>query len=68
MSVLDLTVGSALDRKLTEVYHQVDTPLWQDLIKSLDKQVVDVGYTGHESTRITFKSEEDKLLFILRWS
>jgi hypothetical protein len=67
MSVLDLKEGT-LDHNITQLFYNANQhPQWVAFVKSLDPNIIKVedmkGFT-----RITFKSDEHKTWFILRWS
>ena len=68
MSVLDLNVGSSLDKNITkQFFNSSTTSSWFQFIIALDKNIIKVeGVDG--ITHITFKSDEHKTWFILRWS
>ena len=68
MSVLILQDGIGLDKPLTKHFlNSSPTSSWFQFIKSLDENIIKVeGVDG--ITRITFKSDEHKTWFILRWA
>ena len=68
MSVLVLRYGSTLDHNITQLFRKSKSQHnWYDFVKSLDPNIIKVD--GIKSfTRITFKSDEHKTCFILRWS
>jgi hypothetical protein len=68
MSVLDLKEGSTVGHNITLLYLKTEThQRWLNFVKSLDPNIIKVdGVKGF--TRITFKSDEHKTWFILRWS
>ncbi len=67
MSDLDLKVDSSLDKNITKHFFNSTTRSWFQFILSLDENIIKVeGVDG--ITRITFKSDEHKTWFILRWS
>ncbi len=66
MSVLDLKKGT-LAKNITHLFFKAEPQQWYDFVKSLDPNIIKVeGVKGF--TRITFKSDEHKTWFILRWS
>jgi hypothetical protein len=67
MSDLVLKVDSSLDKNITKHFFNSTTSSWFQFILSLDENIIKVdGVDG--ITRITFKSDEHKTWFILRWS
>ena len=69
MSDLDLHIGSTLDHNITQLFRATAKPhqRWYDFVKSLDPNIITIaGMKGF--TRITFKSDEHKTWFILRWA
>ena len=67
MSVLYLK-GDTVNKNITRLFCKAGPQqLWYDFVKSLDPNIIKVeGVDG--ITRITFKSDEHKTWFILRWS
>jgi hypothetical protein len=67
MSVLDLK-GDTVNKNITQLFCKAGPQhLWYDFVKSLDPNIIKVECVKG-FTRITFKSDEHKTWFILRWS
>jgi hypothetical protein len=67
MSVLDLK-GDTVNKNITQLFCKAGPQhLWYDFVKSLDPNIIKVECVNG-FTRITFKSDEHKTWFILRWS
>ena len=69
MNKIIIQYGCLLDRKLYKLWRSALRQLiWIDFIKTLDTTIINVENKSDEYTIITFKNEEHKTWFILRWS
>ena len=72
MSILKIPYYSDLDLKLEELWdYDDDAPdNWDDFIKELDKNIIDVEVitNDYNETCIKFGKEEHISWFLLRWS
>lgn len=70
MNIFRLKEGSALDSKLVLQWNISNIGSWTSFIKGLDDNIIDVKFERMHTdiTFITFKSEEHKTWFILRYS
>jgi hypothetical protein len=69
MNVLTLTLyrESPVGINIVKLYMVSSYYDWPEFIKTLDDNIVDV-FVAHFYTDITFKREEHKTWFLLRWS
>ena len=72
MSILKIPFYSDLDLKLEELWDDDAPDNWDDFIKELDKNIIDVevitNIDGCTDTCINFRKEEHISWFLLRWS
>lgn len=67
MNIFRLKEGSELDSKLVLQWNISNIGSWTSFIKGLDDNIINVKFERMH-TDITFKSEEHKTWFILRYS
>lgn len=68
MNIFRLKEGSALDSKLVLQWNNSNIGSWTSFIRGLDDNIINVKLEYSMHTDITFKSEEHKTWFILRYS
>ncbi len=68
MSVFNIQYGSVLYKKLVMQYRESKITTWPNYLMFLDENIVRVERNRDRDTFITFKSEEHKTWFLLRWS
>ena len=68
MSVLNIQHGGFLHKKLVMQYRESKITTWPNYLMLIDENIVSVERTGDMDTFLTFKSDEHKTWFILRWS
>jgi hypothetical protein len=68
MRTLIITQDSFLDNKFLDMWENDNDPRnWADFIKSLDNNIMTVGFRN-QTTTIQFINESHKTWFLLRWS
>jgi uncharacterized beta-barrel protein YwiB (DUF1934 family) len=68
MSVFNIQHGGFLHKKLVMQYRESKITTWPNYLMLIDENIVSVERNGDMDTFLTFKSDEHKTWFILRWS
>ena len=67
-NILEIINDSDLDNTLDDLWNSNIDKEWTEFIKSLDDNIVDVCDNFDTTTHITFKDEQTKMFFILKYS
>jgi len=68
-STLNIKYQSLLDNTLSSLYTESESSAhWDDWVKSLDSSIISSYIDSKWTTRLEFKSENHKTIFIMRWS
>jgi hypothetical protein len=68
MSVFNIQHGSVLYKKFASQYVDSKITTWSNFLMLLDENIIRVDRNSKRDTLLTFKSDEHKTWFILRWS